>query len=130
MSLNYLSDQKQGRRVSVREISDKLGLPFDPLSRVMQKMVHREWLDSGQGLKGGYLLIQQLHKISLLELSETLEGKLATVKCLEPGGECELSETCNIKSSTTLLQNKMKDFYKLINVAELLGSHKKEEKHG
>ena len=52
MALNYLSSQKQGKRISVREMSGQLGLPFDPLSRVMQKMSQAGWLDSEQGLKG------------------------------------------------------------------------------
>ncbi len=128
MALNYLSSQKQGKRISVREIANKLGLPFDPLSRVMQKMGQAGWLDSGQGLKGGYLLIKELSKISFLELSETLNGKLATVKCLAENGFCELESHCNIQDSSRLFHHKLKNFYESINIDDLLNSKQTKDK--
>ena len=132
MALKYLSSQKQGQRVSVREMETQLKIPFDPLSRVLQKMNKAGWVQSAQGLKGGYLLVVELERLSFLQLSELLSGKLAIVKCFQEEELCSLERTCNVQSSAKVLQNKIREFYKSLTVEEILKPKRgrRERKYG
>lgn len=120
MALKVMAAKRQGELTSAKEVVDQTGGPFDATARVMQQMVQRGILRSEQGKHGGYVLVRDLSKISLFDLSEIVLGKVVVGKCLDGADACELIGTCNIVSPVSTLNRKLNDFYQGLSVGELL----------
>jgi Rrf2 family nitric oxide-sensitive transcriptional repressor len=120
MALKVMAAKRPGELTSAKDVVEQTGCPFDATARVMQQMVQKEILRSEQGAHGGYVLIRDLGKISLFELSEVILGKMAVAKCLHDNDSCELVGTCNIMSPVSTLNRKLSEFYQGISVGELL----------
>ena len=119
MALNYMLERR-GSCVSAREMTRQLHCPFHPFSRVLQKLVDHKIIISKQGIKGGYLLNKNLEELSLYQLLQAVLPSTEIADCLS--GHCDLLQNCNIKSPVRHLNRKFFEFYKALNVCEILGS--------
>lgn len=119
MALNYMSE-RNGDCISAREMTKKLGCPFHPFSRVLQKLVDHEFIISKQGIHGGYFMNVNLDKLSLYQLMTAVLPPVEMADCIS--GHCDLLQTCNIKTPVHYLNKKFLDFYKTLNVKEILNS--------
>lgn len=109
-----------GELTSAKELSDALHTPFDATARVLQVMSQKGLLHVEHGALGGYQILKDLSKISVLELMNMIEGPTAIVKCLHKEEPCEISNNCNIASPLTVLNNRLNDFYRELSLKELL----------
>lgn len=122
MALKFISGKYSGQLTTAKEICEATGAPFDATSRVMQIMAQNGLLKSEQGAHGGYLLVQDLSKISFHDLAEMILGPMGIVKCINSEGECDFLSNCNVKSPLLLLNDKLTDFYKNLSLNELLSA--------
>ena len=119
MALKHMSGKIPGQLTSAKEVVEATGSPFDATARVMQVMAQKGILKSEQGAQGGYLIVRDLSKVSMLELIEVLLGPLGVVKCLHGESKCELFSSCNILTPVAVLNKRLMDFYKSLPVSEL-----------
>ena len=118
MALSYMSERSNDP-VSAREITEYLNCPFHPFSRVLQKLVDQEIIVSKQGIKGGYFLNKNLEELSFYQLMRAVLPQLEIADCISCS--CDLLQTCNIKKPIHNLNKRFLDFYKSLNVSEILG---------
>ncbi|QHI69752.1 RrF2 family transcriptional regulator [Tichowtungia aerotolerans] len=119
MALTEMQEANPGKLFPVRELCDRHQVPFDVMSKTMQRMVRVGLLRSVQGASGGYQLIRDLETVSLLDLMEAVSGPVAAVNCLKQCG-CARSGQCIISSSMRRLNEKMSAVYAELTVAELV----------
>lgn len=121
MALKHMSHKVPGELTTAKEVSDTFRTPFDATARVMQIMASQDLLRSEQGAFGGYQILKDLAKVSLLDLMEMIEGPQSLVKCIHKETEsCDIVGTCNIVSPLTQLSQKVNDLYGSISLKELL----------
>lgn len=120
MALKVMAFKRPGERTSAKEVVEQTGCPFDATARVLQQLAQREILRSEQGAHGGYVLIRDLGKISLLELMTVVLGPVQVARCLKEDEGCELKTKCNIISPVSVLNRKLGEFYQSLSVGELL----------
>jgi len=119
IALRHIS-LKQGQLCSAKEIASTYALPFDVISRVLQKLSQFEWLKSSQGSNGGYFLgNKDFSELSLLELVEILDGQHAVVKCLLKNHDCPISSKCNVINPMEKLNNNLQTFLSQQKVVDL-----------
>ena len=106
---------------SARGFCKKHVIPFDVMSKTMQRLTHAEILRSTQGIRGGYQIIRDLAKISLLELVEIMAAPIGVVVCLKERKVCQLEGDCNIVHGMTIFNQRIKNVYKSTNILELIG---------
>ena len=59
--------------------------------------------------------------MSLHDLIEYVVGPIAVVKCLDPiKGDCEMENNCNVIAPLAYLNDQIIQFYKGINIDEML----------
>ncbi|MBM3436310.1 MAG: Rrf2 family transcriptional regulator [Bacteroidetes bacterium] len=73
------SDKKE--LVNVVQIAERLNSSKHHVAKVMQRLVKDGYLHSYRGPTGGFTLKVLPEKISLLDLYETIEGKIDIGKC-------------------------------------------------
>ena len=117
MALAYMSERKTDC-VSAREMVQSLNCPFHPFSRVLQKMADQNFIQSKKGIGGGYVLNHSPNELSLYQLMSAVLPPLEFAACLS--GHCNLLEHCNIQNPVYYLNKKFLEFYKTLNVQEIL----------
>lgn len=110
------------RLVTAREIAEKLKIPYDLLSKILQRLKSENILSSVQGTYGGYNLANMPDKIYLYEVMRAIDGERALAECLEAGreGGCNLEQTCSIKSPVTKLQKEVEDLFKSKTISDFV----------
>ena len=117
MALSYMSLEKKGW-ISVKEMVEDLHCPFDPLSKVMQKLSDHHLVQSKKGIGGGYSFSGDLDKISLHQLMSIVLPPTDFASCFS--GDCKLLNFCNIRKPIANLNEQLIYFYKGISMKKLL----------
>lgn len=120
MALKVMAQKRPGELTSAKEVVEATGCPFDATARVLQLLAQKGILRSEQGAQGGYLVIRDLSRVSLLELMELILGRVTVARCLHGDDSCGLRNSCNIISPVTNLNRRLAEFYGQLSVGELL----------
>ncbi len=121
MALMDMQGGNPGKLYSVRELCDRHRIPFDVMSKTMQRLAKGGVLRSVQGANGGYQVIRDLSGVTLLELMEAVLGQVAAVNCLKSCG-CARFDRCPIAGPMSRLNEKMRDLYRDLTVAGLISA--------
>lgn len=117
MALKYILDHSENK-VSVREISDKLDIPFDTTSQVLQSLKRHGLAQSIQGISGGYTLSGKISELSFLEFSEIIENKKFYEDCEDKN--CSYLGKCTIQDPIQNLQKKLHNTFNNLKVIDLI----------
>lgn len=111
--LAYLAKYYQKRLVSLSEVAQVNNLPL-PYLRQLALILHKSGLiTSKEGLHGGYKLAKSPTKITVSDILQTFEKKLAPVACLDPNDSCRAADVCTTqKIWKTLYGDMLKTFQK------------------
>lgn len=120
MALSEMQAANPGQLFSVRDLCERHQVPFDVLSKTMQRMARASILRSVKGVHGGYQLINDLSTLNLLELMEAVLGEVAAVNCLKSGGRCPRKGDCSVSGPMRLLDQKLRELYEGLIVMDML----------
>lgn len=127
MALKHISSKSHGELSSAKEIAQRLSTPYEITARVLQSLASGGLVKAEYGASGGYLLLKDLGRVSLLDLIDIMEGPTRIAKCMHKEEGCEIESTCNILSPMTQLNRRVNDFYKSISLRELLDTGRNPE---
>lgn len=84
----------------LKEISEKEGISFDYLEKIISKLEKLGLVKAKKGVQGGYFLAKNPKKIKIGEIIRALEGEMSLVKCITRGGKyiCPQKRKCLTKS--------------------------------
>ncbi|MBN2377116.1 MAG: Rrf2 family transcriptional regulator [Sedimentisphaerales bacterium] len=109
--------------VSANTIAKTYGMRSGLLMNVLKDLSRSGLIGSVRGSQGGYRLARPLEKINLAQLIEALQGPPRLVPCAREnasGQPCDLAEQCPVSSPVRKVHLKLIDFFKNINLADLL----------
>lgn len=121
MAIKFIHNSRP-RLVTAREIAEHSGIPYDLLSKILQRLKSENILSSAQGTHGGYLLASSPEEIFLHQIMSALDGERALTECLESGkeGDCVLEDSCSIKLPVSRLQKEVEDLFKSKTISEFV----------
>lgn len=105
--------------VSLAMIAKKENLSLAYLERLFALLKKGGYVKSELGVKGGYLLSKSASKINVLEIVETLEGKLLPYACV-CDGECVHKSNCKIHPVWDKLYSEVRKTLKNIKLNSLM----------
>ena len=79
--------------VKTAEISSKLDVSENHLSKVLQRLAKKGLVKSMRGPGGGFVLGKPVNTISLKDVYETIEGEMTAQHCLFDNSTCD-SDKC------------------------------------
>ncbi len=120
--VGYLSGVEVRQVRTKDEMAETLNLPADFLSKVLQKLVKSEIVESVKGLRGGYRLPRQPEDITLREVIEAIDGPPVMVSCLrENFKDCGRTQLCHpIIEKMREVEIKVSEMLENINFTELI----------
>jgi Rrf2 family transcriptional regulator, iron-sulfur cluster assembly transcription factor len=118
-SVLYLARQPYKKVSFVTEISEEYKIPRSFLAKILQKLVKAKIVRSYRGVKGGFSLARQAKDISVLDVLEAIEGKLAMNICLADKKKCDFSRHCPTHDVWAHVQSKVAEVLKKSNFDDL-----------
>ncbi len=101
----------KGKQMNATIISDVTGSSRYHVSKILQKLVRDGFLTSQRGPAGGFELVKKPEETTLLEIFESIEGKIVLSKCplnkACPFGDC-IFEDLTLRM-TTQFRNYLND---------------------
>lgn len=121
IALKFIS-RSDNKLVTAREISDTNNIPYDLLSKILQKLKNENILASNQGTNGGYFMNKRPDEIPLFSLMTAIDGDTAIAECLHESADkdCYLSDTCSIKSPVSQLQKEVEELFKKKTISDFV----------
>ena len=120
MALADMHGAHPGQLFAVRGLCEAHAVPFDVMSKAMQRLARVKILRAVKGANGGYQIIKDLSSVTLFDLIEAIMGSVGAVACLREGQPCPLERCCNVTGSMLVLDRKLKDVYRGTSVLELV----------
>ena len=94
MMMSVLAKKGEGGVVSVRKMQE-YGLPRSFLVKIARDLINAKLIIAKEGRGGGYSLSRDPGNVTLKEVVEAVDGKIATSSCLVHGTKkCPISEKC------------------------------------
>lgn len=94
LAVRALCSLQDSGRVKGPDLAKRIGTSPAFLAQVMAPLVQAEWVHSDRGPTGGYELMVDLSKLSILELIEEIEGPTDNGRCVLRGGSCPTDQYC------------------------------------
>jgi Rrf2 family iron-sulfur cluster assembly transcriptional regulator len=86
----YLASQPVSNgKTGIRKISNDLNLPEAFLAKILQQLAKHKILSSSKGPHGGFSLLKDPRKITLLDIVNTIDGNDVFTDCVMHNGSCE-----------------------------------------
>lgn len=120
IALSAMHQAHPGQIFAVRSLCEAREIPFDVMSKTMQRLAKAKILRAVKGVNGGYQIIKDLSRVSLLDLLEAVQGQVGAVSCLREEGDCPLTGACTVVDSMQFLDGKLKALYRGMSVQALI----------
>jgi Rrf2 family protein len=86
----YLASQPASNgKTGIKKISEDLNLPTPFLAKILQQLAKQKILSSSKGPHGGFSLLKDPRKITLLDIVRTIDGHDIFTSCIMHNGSCE-----------------------------------------
>ena len=86
----YLASQPKSKgKTGIKKISSDLDLPTPFLAKILQQLAKQKILSSSKGPHGGFSILKDPRKITLLDIVNTIDGFDTFTGCVIHNGSCE-----------------------------------------
>jgi len=122
IAIRHIATKPAGEVVAAKEIADAYGIPYELLSKVLQKMTKAGLIASHQGMHGGYTLAKNPAEIPVSLIINVIEGtRPAIVQCMSDGPQtCTVFTVCTIKSPLTKVQASIERAFSTMTLMEIV----------
>jgi Rrf2 family protein len=108
------------KEVTAAEIAEEEDVPLEYLHKILQKLARGNFINTHRGAHGGVCLVKLPEEINLLEVIETLQGKVAVNKCFLGKDGCPRAPKCVLKYNWLQLEQKITAFISQITLQDLV----------
>ena len=92
----YIASQPLSNgKTGIKKISSDLDLPTPFLAKILQQLAKHKILSSSKGPHGGFSLLKDPKKITLLDIVNTIDGTDIFTNCVMHNGSCDAVEKEN-----------------------------------
>ena len=92
----YLALRPAGEMTSIKELTDKLDIPYHFLAKILQDLSRKGLLTSLKGPSGGFGLALPAKEITLFHIVEAVDGDEFTKSCVLGFPECSGKDPCAV----------------------------------
>lgn len=83
-------------RVAVISVAEQEGISEKMLERIATKLMHKGFVNSVKGPKGGYKLARPANEITVTELLKTMETPYLPLHCIDDPSCCKMNKECRM----------------------------------
>jgi Rrf2 family transcriptional regulator, iron-sulfur cluster assembly transcription factor len=105
----YLSTIEEDRTASADEISKKLSIPKEFVSKILQSLALKKIVGSKKGNSGGFFLGKPASQIKLIEIVEAIDGLSLFQCCVLGFPDCSPENPCPVHNKWGKLRSEAYD---------------------
>ena len=94
-------------------------IPKSFLAKIFQDLAKAGLLRSQRGAGGGFILARSPDQITVLEVIEAIDGRIALQRCLGDEPECDRKEECALCFLFNQAQDRLKEVFARTSLADL-----------
>jgi Rrf2 family transcriptional regulator, iron-sulfur cluster assembly transcription factor len=117
------SRQKATGKTGIKTISDALELPMPYLAKILQQLAKHKILNSAKGPHGGFSMLRDPKKVTLLEIIEIIDGEDFFRNCIIHDCSCTFVDAkkmpCPLHDDYSSLRAGVVDLFKKRTIHEL-----------
>jgi Rrf2 family protein len=115
----YLSMQRDGRPVPVKEIATHRRIPQKFLEKIIADLIRANLVRSHRGAYGGYTLAKTPDDVSFRDVIEAVEGPISLNVCVTGAPDCSVLSSCNMQRIWQEGQRRMLEYFSDTTLADL-----------
>lgn len=115
----YLATLPPDRKAPLGELAEATGVRDNFLSKILQRLVHHGLVSSHRGTGGGFRLNVAAESLTLLQVVEAIEGKIALNICLSEWQSCPSQSQCAVYPVWQKAQAALSQELASVTIAEL-----------
>jgi Rrf2 family transcriptional regulator, iron-sulfur cluster assembly transcription factor len=100
----FLSSQNEDKAFSAGDISERLNVPKEFVSKVLQTLTFSGIIGSRKGKSGGFFLAKNPKDIRLIDIVEAIDGLEVFNKCVLGFIGCSVGEPCPVHNKWGILR--------------------------
>lgn len=123
MAVKYIALQQENNCVTAREIALNYNLPYELVSKILQKLTKFKVVNSVQGAKGGYRLSKTPSDISLIDIISAVEPNYYITNCMKQNSseeDCEHFNCCKIRDPLIKIQIEIDKLFRNMTITEFI----------
>ena len=113
--------KNQDKYYSANELSLNTSLKTTTINKILTKLTKANITSSIRGVTGGYKLAMGAEDISVGNIIDIIDGRVALTVCVEKGenNNCELESVCTSRSNWQVINNAVCDALNSISIEEM-----------
>lgn len=119
LGLLNLARRGAGETVMIEEIGREEDIPASFLGKVFQSLARAGLVRSSRGAGGGFALVRPPEDVTVLEVIEAVEGRIALQRCLDERTGCAHLETCVLCGVFGEAQERLREVFARKTLADL-----------
>jgi Rrf2 family protein len=119
LGLLHLARLPSGQSVMIDAVSRDENIPKSFLAKIFQDLARGGILRSQRGAGGGFSLARPADQVTVLEVIETIDGRIALQRCLGEEPDCERIEGCVLCGLLEQAQDRLKEVFGQTTLADL-----------
>ena len=124
LGLMCLARRPAGSVVMIDEVSREEHIPRSFAAKIFQSLTKAGIVKSIRGTGGGFMLLRIAKDITVLEVIEAIEGKIAFQRCLaEEETKCEHFGGCALCGLFEQAQDRVKEVFSRTTLGDLMKTH-------
>ena len=124
-AVSYLALHPNGKLISIKELTERLKIPYHFLGKILQDLVQKGILISQKGNSGGFALAMPPETISFLDIIEMIDGTQFKHQCAMGFTECSSESPCAIHDQWEKSRNELHKLFAGKNIAVMAKAMKK-----
>lgn len=84
---------------TAKDIAADTGLPAPVVSKILKSLARSSLVVSHRGVQGGYQLSRKPSQVSVADVIEAVEGRVALTECGENTDSCEFIGNCTVQAN-------------------------------
>ena len=123
----YLALKKEGERISIRDLTKRLDIPYHFLGKILQDLKRKGFLTSVKGPHGGFALAMPAEKITLYQIVEAIDGAGFSHNCVMGFPDCSGKNPCAVHDTWSGLREGITTMLQVKNIGQMAREMKKPE---
>lgn len=111
--------REPARCFSAAQLADEVGLPQPTVAKLLKRLLRAQLLASVRGAGGGYSLAHAPHAISVAEVVEAIEGRVALTECALGKGNCSLELDCATRANWQFISRAVRVALEAVSLADM-----------
>lgn len=111
--------KNEGKHINVNYIAKATESSKFHIAKVLQKLVKDDFLGSNRGPAGGFYLIDKPEDITLLQIFESIEGRIVVSRCPMGKATCPMGN-CVFEDMTMKMTREFREYLESKKVSDYL----------